>query len=153
MPYEKKKKAKRNWYNYLPYIFLIALVANGLLIFIRVSPALNSEKSHEAKVERVAVNLGGKEYDNLELSDEKYRDLARQMDRELVDRLRSKKAQHRQDQENEANDPVLYHEERVKELESELEEHFDAKGGATEGTIGYELQQTINRMKSDAPLQ
>ena len=153
MPYPKKKKKKRNWYNYLPYIFLVALVANGVLIFMRVSPALNSEKSHQASAKRVSVTLGGKEYDNAELSDEKYRELALEMDRQLVEDLRNKKSWRRRDIANEANDPNLFHDSRIKDLEFELEEHFDAKSISVEGSIGYELQQTIERMKDDSPLQ
>ena len=150
MPYEKKKK--RNWFNYLPYVFLIVLIANGLLIFIRVSPALQSEQSsHQVRKERVAVQLGGREYDNTELSDDKYRQLALEMDRELVNALRLKKEWRQRDQANEAEDPMLYHEQRIQDLEFDLAENFDAKSISVEGSIGYELQQTIERMKEDAP--
>lgn len=155
MPYKKNKtkKNKRPWSSYLPLVFLIVLVCNGLIIFSQVSKTIH-ENAKVMPPERVPVQIGGREYNNLELTDNDYRHMARDLDEEILKAYsNSKIAQNKQARRERFvdydEDPEMYMEERIRSMKDELARSFNDNETREKGTVGYELKKAIERMENE----
>jgi len=149
---KNKKKTKRSWYTYLPLVFLIALVCNGLIIFTQVSKTVH-ENAKVAPPKSVKVSIGGREYNNLELSDNDYRQMARNLDDEILEAYRySRIAQTKESRRarfvDYNEDPEMYNQERIRSMRDELEREFSEREASEEGSIAFELKKTIERMEN-----
>lgn len=148
---ESKKAVGRSWVNYLPIVFLITLMGNGLIIFCQVSKTVHDNAKVDPQV--VPTLIGGREYDNKELSDDDFRSMARQLDQDVLDAYRnSRLAQQKQARRERfvdyGQDPEIYIEDRIQGMKDELERNFSGNAIAEQGTIAFELQKSINELES-----
>ena len=148
------QKKKQSWVRFLPYLFLTALIANGVLIMMHVAPALSDSNATEANVQEVkvkrSIKIGEREFVNADISNDEYRKLAKQLDQKVLDAYKRRKASKRQTY-TDVIDPVGKFEKKIDRLERELQDNFSKEDIAEEGSVAYGLAKDIERMKKDAP--
>lgn len=149
----KDKKSNRSWYTYLPFVFLIALVGNGLMIFSQVSKTVH-ENAGVVEAEPVSAMIGGREYNNADLTDDDFRKMARQLDDEVLEAYQNSKVAQRKEARRERavdynSDPEYFKEERIRSMRDELERNFTEEDQSEKGSVAYELKKTIERMEQN----
>ena len=100
------------------------------------------------------MQIGGREYNNLELTDNDYRHMARDLDEEILKAYsNSKIAQNKQARRERFvdydEDPEMYMEERIRSMKDELARSFNDNETREKGTVGYELKKAIERMENE----
>lgn len=143
-----RKQPKKSFFQrYMPIIFLVALGGSALYTFNVLRPALISGSVPQAAVTH-SLKIGGKTLINEETSKEEYLAVVKELDRQLLDKLKDIKAERRK-RVNDPLAPVRHYDERLGELEKSYAKF--KQGADRKNSIGYDLKQQIIKMKGDPP--
>ncbi len=136
---KKHKKTRRKWQRYLPLAFLIVLGSNAALIFTQVRPVFRDPVAMPKK--STPLKLGGRELTNEKVTDEEFRRLARDTDRQQLDRLKAKKLSRKTFQPSDQSSRYLR--DRIDEMEHQLRTSFSESDVKSKGSVAYALQKEI----------